>query len=133
MAISTFLSNVFWENIRCVCEEGGIHLLVNLNLTKGTRNYQYQSNEPPLKFTGSSFLYMPLGYNLQLLPWGLWGGGGHSQRHNFKTLNYVDKMTVSKILIECVWKKGGHGRGTSCPPITFDYQKGHWPFQFPIK
>jgi hypothetical protein len=28
-------------------------------------------------------------------------------------------------LIACVWGNCGRGRGVSCLPITFDYQKGH--------
>ena len=77
MAISKFLIDVFRENTKCLCVWGegggvrGIHPAITLNLKKGTRNSDYQSNEPSPKFIRSPFLYkpyMPPGHNLQSLP-----------------------------------------------------------------
>jgi len=47
--------------------------------------------------------------------------------------NYVEQKGYLEIFIGCVWRNGGLGRGVSCPPITFDYLKGHSLFQFPTE
>ena len=73
MAISKLKSDAFRENKRYV--GGGIRPQVTLNLKKSTRTSDYKSNVPPTKLLRLPFLYipyMPPGYNLQPLPWGLY-------------------------------------------------------------
>ena len=48
-----------------------IHSPITLNFKKDTRTFDYQSNEPPMKFIRSPFLYIPYvlpGHNLQPFP-----------------------------------------------------------------
>ena len=45
--------------------------------------------------------------------------------------NYVEQNDYVKIMIGCVW--GNSGREVRCLPMTLDYQKGHWFFQFTIE
>jgi hypothetical protein len=63
--------------------------------------YNFQSNEPFLKFLRQCFLqkpYMSIGHNLQPLPWGLWGS------ILLKNKIYIWKSTpLSKIAIEKFW------------------------------
>ena len=54
MAIPKILIYAFRENTRC---NGGIHPLITLNLKKGTRTSDFQSNELPPKFIRSPFPY----------------------------------------------------------------------------
>ena len=66
---------------------GVIHPPITLNLKSGTKNSDYQSNEPRLKSLWPPFLqkpYMPPGHNLQPLSWGLWRGF-HPQMYTFRT------------------------------------------------
>ena len=50
MAISEFLSDAFQGSVRCVCVQAcvgeGIYPPITLNLKKGIRTYDHQSNDP---------------------------------------------------------------------------------------
>ena len=82
-----FLLSAFQEKTACTRGEGNC-LLTTLTHEKGTKTSDYLSNGTPLKYIRLPFLqkpYMPPGYNLQLFPWGLWGGC-HPQRHWMRSI-----------------------------------------------
>ena len=86
-----------FEKIQGVGE--GIHPLITLKLKKSTRTLDFQSNEPILKFLQLPFLYklyICLGHNLQLLPWGQWGRGCYPQRQFPDLLTMLNNMAILK-------------------------------------
>ena len=57
------------------------------------------------------------------------GGGVILKDLIYGSFDYVEQNDYLKIFIGCDWGNSGHGRGVSCPPNTFDYQKRPFNFQ----
>ena len=96
--------------IQGVCVGEGIYPLITLNLKKGTKTSDYQSNGPNPKFLGSPFLYMPYmppGDNLTTLALRALGGGVILKGVISRPFMYIKHNGYVIILIGSAWENGG--------------------------
>ena len=132
IAMSKFLYVAFQENTRWMWQ-GCIHPPITLNLRKGTRNSDYQSNEPLLKFIQSLFLYKPYippGHNLKPLPWGM--GGAILEDIISRSFNYAEQNGYLEILIGCIWGMVGMGGVLVALQSLLTIEKGPSPFNYQL-
>ena len=128
MAISKFLSAAFGK--KGMGGEGLVALRYFLNLRKKrNRNFNFQSNEPYLKFIWASLpqnSYLPPGLNLQRPPT---GGLCRHRSLVLWTLNYLRKNGCLKICIAWVWGKKGVG-GLVALPSLLNLKKWNRTYNF---
>ena len=126
MAISIFLSDAFWENLRSVCGGGGrgLSILPSFWISERAQKLLISNPISPLRCLYDHPFYINL-ILPQDIPYNLCSEG--CKRNvilKYKVSGpfyYVEQNYYLKIWIGCVWGNSGHGRGVSYPPITFEH------------